>query len=293
MPLRSLYKGGVSLGHVIACRELSKSIRKSLADKARKNLMRPGLAVILVGDDPASQVYVRNKQKACEEVGFFSTVHHMSVQDVSTDGVICLVKQYAARADIHGILVQLPLPAHIDAARVIAAIPPEKDVDALTPANMGRLALGDYLFAPCTPTGIMHILHHVCGSVSGANCAVIGRSNIVGKPMAAMLTQENATVTLCHSHTENLADITSRADILISSVGKTNFVTPDMVKQDAIVIDVGINRRADGKLEGDVCFEEVLQKADMVTPVPGGVGVMTVTALLENTYKAAMAANKQ
>ena len=281
------------MGRIIACKELSQSIRKDMAAKAQQGLMRPGLAVILVGDDPASQVYVRNKQKACEEVGIFSTVHHVPAQDASTDGLIFLVKQYAVRADIHGILVQLPLPAHIDAARVISAIPPEKDVDALTPTNMGRLVLGDYLFAPCTPTGIMHILHHVCGSVSGANCAVIGRSNIVGKPMAMMLTQENATVTLCHSHTENLADITSRADILISSVGKAGFVTPDMVKQDAIVIDVGINRRADGKLVRDVCFEEVLRKADMVTPVPGGVGVMTVTALLKNTYKAALAANKQ
>lgn len=292
MPLWTIYESGVNLGRAIDCKSLSGRIRSDIARKVAAGGFTPGLAVILVGDDQASQVYVRNKQRACEAVGFYSTIFHMDSRTTSTDDVIRRIEHYAERADINGILVQFPLPKHIDAARVISAIPPEKDVDALTPISMGNLMLGDYLFAPCTPTGIMEILHHTCGSVSGANCVVIGRSNIVGKPMALMMTHENATVTLCHSHTENLSEITREADILVSSVGKVGFVTAEMVKQDAIVIDVGINRTANGKLTGDVCFEEVIKKADAITPVPGGVGVMTVTSLLGNTYKAAEIAAK-
>lgn len=261
---------------VIDCKTISAMRRELIKNRMRGMGIVPTLAVVLALDDPASQVYVRNKRKACEEVGFNFEMYS------SVDAVNSL----AARDDVHGILVQLPLPHGIDASKVIDNIPPEKDVDALTPTNMGRLVLGTQKFAPCTPTGIITILNAICGSVSGANCVVIGRSNIVGKPLAIMLTQQNATVTLCHSHTEDLADITSKADILISAVGKTGFVTANMVKKNAIVIDVGMNRDKNGKLCGDVCFDEVVDKVDAITPVPGGVGIMTVTALLENTLKA-------
>ena len=223
---------------VIDCKAISQAKRDAIKRRASELGITPTLAVILAVDDPASQVYVRNKRRACEEVGF----------DFEMYSDIAMVDRLAARQDVHGILVQLPLPSGIDADKVIAQIPPEKDVDALTATNLGRLVLGAYDFAPCTPSGIMTILDNVCGSVSGANCVVIGRSNIVGKPMSIMLTQKNATVTLCHSHTEDLADITSRADILISAVGKAGFVTANMVKQDAIVIDAGINRNRTGEL---------------------------------------------
>ena len=262
---------------VIDCKAISQAKRDAIKRKAAELDITPTLAVILAVDDPASRVYVRNKRRACEEVGFGFEMH----SDINAVG------ELVTRQDVHGVLVQLPLPSGIDTNKVIAQIPPEKDVDALTATNLGRLVLGAYDFAPCTPSGIMTILDNVCGSVSGANCVVIGRSNIVGKPMSIMLTQKNATVTLCHSHTEDLADITSRADILISAVGKAGFVTANMVKQDAIVIDVGINRNREGKLVGDVCFDDVVRKADAITPVPGGVGIMTVTSLLENTLKAA------
>lgn len=268
---------------IIDCKAISQARRRSIKKRATVLGFAPTLAVILAVDDPASQVYVRNKRKACEEVGFNFEMY----SDINA------VSELATRQDVHGILVQLPLPPNIDAEKVIAQIPPEKDVDALTAVNLGRLILGTYDFAPCTPSGIVTVLNSVCGSVSGANCVVIGRSNIVGKPMSIMLTQQNATVTLCHSHTEDLADITNRADILISAVGKAGFITADMVKQDAIVIDVGINKDQNGKLVGDVCFNDVLQKADAITPVPGGVGVMTVTALLENTLKAALVQNQE
>lgn len=262
---------------VIDCKAIS-TVRRELVKKRRQELgFAPTLAVILALDDPASQVYVRNKRRACEEVGFNFEMYP------SVDAVCAL----AARDDVHGILVQLPLPDNIDANKVIAGIPPEKDVDALTPVNMGRLILGTQDFAPCTPAGILTILDAVCGPISGANCVVIGRSNIVGKPMSIMLTQRNATVTLCHSRTKDLADITNKADILVSAVGKAEFVTADMVKKGAIVIDVGMNRNKRGELCGDVCFDEVQGKVDAITPVPGGVGIMTVTSLLENTLRAA------
>lgn len=262
---------------VIDCKAISQAKRDAIKRKAAELDITPTLAVILAVDDPASRVYVRNKRRACEEVGFGFEMY----SDINAVG------ELVTRQDVHGVLVQLPLPSDIDTNKVIAQIPPEKDVDALTATNLGRLVLGAYDFAPCTPSGIMTILDNVCGSVSGANCVVIGRSNIVGKPMSIMLTQKNATFTLCHSHTEDLAGITSRADILISAVGKAGFVTANMVKQDAIVIDVGINRNREGKLVGDVCFDDVVRKADAITPVPGGVGIMTVTSLLENTLKAA------
>lgn len=275
---------------VIDCKRISQERRDILCDKMRHATITPGLAVVIVGEDAASQVYVRNKMKACQSVGFVSETYNMGVNS-TTEDVVKKVHQLANSKHIHGILVQLPLPAHIDAKQVIEAIPPEKDVDAITPTNMGKLVLGTYDIAPCTPSGIMHILDDTCGSVSGANCVVVGRSDIVGKPMSILLTHNNATVTLCHSRTEGLKEITSKADILISSVGKAGFITADMVQENAIVIDVGINRTADGKLIGDVCFEDVLRKAYAVTPVPGGVGVMTITALLENTYSAALLQN--
>lgn len=262
---------------VINCKFISDARREMVKKRVQELGFVPTLAVILAQDDPASQVYVRNKRRACEEVGFNFEMYP------SVDAIGAL----ATRDDVHGILVQLPLPNEINANKVIANIPPEKDVDALTPINMGKLVLGTQDFAPCTPTGILTLLDTVCGSVSGANCVVVGRSNIVGKPLSIMLTQRNATVTLCHSRTEDLADITSRADILISAVGKAGFITADMVKEDSIVIDVGMNRDKNGKLCGDVCFNEVSAKVDAITPVPGGVGIMTVTSLLENTLKAA------
>lgn len=262
---------------VINCKAISDARRELVKSRARELKIVPTLAVVLALDDPASLVYVRNKRRACEEVGFRLETY-TSVEDV---------KHLARRDDIHGILVQLPLPNDIDANNVIADIPPEKDVDALTPTNMGKLVLGTQDFAPCTPTGILTILDTICGPISGANCVVVGRSDIVGKPLSIMLTQRNATVTLCHSHTEDLPDITSKADILVSAVGKAGFITANMVKKDAIVIDVGINRNKSGKLCGDVCFDEVLDKVDAITPVPGGVGIMTVTSLLENTLQVA------
>lgn len=279
------------MGCVIDCKRISQERRNALSERLRKTKITPGLAVIIVGEDAASQVYVRNKMKACQSLGFVSETYQMDA-DSKTEDIVKKIEQLAHSEYIHGILVQLPLPAHIDAKRVIEAILPEKDVDAITPTNMGRLVLGTHDIAPCTPSGIMHILADTCGSVSGANCVVIGRSDIVGKPMSILLTHNNATVTLCHSRTEGLKEIASKADILISSVGKAGFVTADMVRKDAIVIDVGINRGTDGKLVGDICYEEVLKKASAVTPVPGGVGVMTITALLENTYKAALLAAK-
>ena len=262
---------------VIDCKAISQAKRDAIKRKAAELDITPTLAVILAVDDPASRVYVRNKRRACEEVGFGFEMY----SDINAVG------ELVTRQDVHGVLVQLPLPSGIDTNKVIAQIPPEKDVDALTATNLGRLVLGAYDFAPCTPSGIMTILDNVCGSVSGANCVVIGRSNIVGKPMSIMLTHKYATVRLGHSHTDDLAGSTGRGDILISAVGKAGFVTANMVKQDAIVIDVGINRNREGKLVGDVCFDDVVRKADAITPVPGGVGIMTVTSLLENTLKAA------
>lgn len=271
---------------VIDCKALSKHIRRDLRKRVGELGFTPGLAVIVVGDNPASMTYVNNKCKACDEVGFHSETLHMTSTS-TTEDVISAVERFAYRDDIHGVMVQLPLPEHIDEKAVVAAIPPNKDVDGLTPTNMGKLILGMDTFAPCTPRGIMTVLTDGAYPLSGANCVIIGRSNIVGKPLAAMLTQANATVTLCHSKTENLADITQQADIIICAVGKAGFLTADMVSRGAVVIDVGINRNENGKLCGDVCFDEVAEKANAITPVPGGIGVMTVTSLLENTYKSA------
>lgn len=249
----------------------------------------PGLAVILVGDDPASRVYVSNKEKACADVGIRSEEFTLPV-DTTQEQLLDLVRTLNARNDIHGILCQLPLPKHLDDKAVIAAIAPEKDVDAFHAANVGHIMIGDYTFLPCTPAGVMELLHRSNIDVAGKNCVVIGRSNIVGKPMAMLLLHENATVTICHSRTQNLKEVCRGADVLVAAVGRAKFVTPDMVKPGAAVIDVGINRDEDGKLCGDVdpAVEEV---AGWLTPVPGGVGPMTIAMLLKNTVTAAQ--NKQ
>lgn len=272
--------------NVIDCKSLSKRIRREIRKRVDGLGFTPGLAVIVVGDNPASTTYVNNKCKACNEVGFHSETLYMTSTS-TTEDVVAAVNRFAVRDDIHGVMVQLPLPEHIDEKAVVAAIPPDKDVDGMTPISMGKLVLGMDTFVPCTPRGIMTVLTNGTYPLAGANCVIIGRSNIVGKPLAAMLTQANATVTLCHSKTENLTDIARQADVIISAVGKAGFLTADMVSRGTIVIDVGINRTTDGKLCGDVCFDEVAEKAGAVTSVPGGIGIMTITSLLENTYKSA------
>lgn len=271
---------------IINCKELSSKLRQDIKRETADWGVTPGLAVVIVGDNPASKTYVNNKKKACDEVGFHSEVYQLN-DTVSTDEVIALVDKLNRKDDIDGILVQLPLPPHIDSKAVLDAISTEKDADALSENNMGKLLLGTQVIAPCTPTGIMDILDSQQIKADGKHCVIVGRSDIVGKPMACLMLQRNATVTVCHSHTENLTEICRQADILIVAVGKANFITSDMVKPDAVVIDVGINRNADNKLVGDVVFDGVVNKASYITPVPGGVGVMTVTSLLKNTLKLA------
>ncbi|MBR4206427.1 MAG: bifunctional methylenetetrahydrofolate dehydrogenase/methenyltetrahydrofolate cyclohydrolase FolD [Clostridia bacterium] len=264
-------------------------IRARAAKLTEETGIVPGLAVIIVGEDPASKVYVRNKKKACEEAGFYSVVEEMPESTAQSE-LLEKIAEFRRDERIHGILVQLPLPKGIDEQAVIAAIPPEKDVDAFHPENVGHIMIGDYRFLPCTPAGVMKMLETEGIDVAGKDCVVIGRSNIVGKPMAMLLMHANGTVTVCHRQTRCLSDITRRADILVSSVGKAGFVTADMVKPGAVVIDVGMNRNAEGKLCGDVDFDAVSEVASAITPVPGGVGVMTITMLLENTLRAAEAA---
>ena len=246
----------------------------------------PGLAVILVGDDPASHVYVNNKKKGCSEVGFYSEVYELPASTTQQE-LLALVEKLNKQENIHGILVQSPLPKHLDEEAVVLAIDPNKDVDAFHPVNVGHIMIGDYRFLPCTPAGIMELLKAVDIDPKGKECVVIGRSNIVGKPMAMLLLHAHGTVTICHSRTKDLAEVTRRADILVSAVGKAGFVTADMVKPGAVVIDVGMNRNAQNKLCGDVDFEAVKEVAGYITPVPGGVGPMTITMLLRNTLTAA------
>lgn len=250
----------------------------------------PGLAVILVGDDPASAVYVRNKKRACEEVGMHSEVYTYPA-DTSEAELLSRLDELNGRTDIHGILVQLPLPAHISEERVVRHIDPRKDVDAFHPYNVGKIMLGEDGFLPCTPAGVMELLRRYDISVDGKECVIVGRSNIVGKPQAMLLLRENGTVTVCHSHTRDLAEVTRRADILIVAIGRAGFITGDMVKPGAVVVDVGINRTPEGKLCGDVDFASVAPRAYAITPVPGGVGPMTITMLLRNTLRAALCEN--
>lgn len=256
----------------------------------KENGITPGLAVILVGSDPASQTYVRNKQKACLEVGFHA--RQIDLPDTTTqEQLLAVVEELNNDPAIHGILCQLPLPKGLDDSAVIAAIDPKKDVDAFHAENVGHIMIGDQHFLPCTPAGVMELLHRSDIPVSGKHCVVIGRSNIVGKPMAMLLLQENGTVTICHSRTQNLAEVCRQADILVAAVGRAKFVTADMVKPGATVIDVGINRDENGKLCGDVDFDAVEPIAGAITPVPGGVGPMTIALLLKNTLTAAKQQN--
>ncbi len=269
---------------------ISASIREEIKAAgeafARESGVTPGLAVIIVGENPASQVYVRNKKRACEEVGFYSVIHEMPESTTQAE-LNALVDALNTDARIHGILVQLPLPKHLDETEVLLRIDPKKDVDAFHPYNVGKIMIGDYDFLPCTPAGVMALLERTGVEIAGKKCVVIGRSNIVGKPMAMLLLHANGTVTICHSKTRDLAAVCREADILVVAIGRADFVTGDMVKPGAVVIDVGMNRRADGKLTGDVDFASVEPVASAITPVPGGVGPMTITMLLQNTLTAA------
>jgi methylenetetrahydrofolate dehydrogenase (NADP+)/methenyltetrahydrofolate cyclohydrolase len=244
----------------------------------------PGLAVVLVGDDPASAVYVKNKNKTCKNIGFQSFEHILS-ENTSEDKLLNLINDLNNDDQVNGILVQLPLPSHISSKKILVAINPQKDVDGFHLENVGRLVTGNALFKPCTPAGIIKLLDEYKIAIEGKNAVIIGRSNIVGKPVSFLLLERNATVTICHSRTKDLPSLTRSADILIAAIGKPNFVTPDMVKNNAVVIDVGINR-LDGKLVGDVDFASVSKQASLITPVPGGVGPMTIAMLMENTLQA-------
>ena len=267
---------------------VSKKVKEDVANRVKEleeKGIKPGLAVIIVGDDPASRVYVNNKKKACAEVGFYSEEYALPA-DTSMEELLELIDVLNNRQDINGILCQLPLPKHLDEKAVIDYIDASKDVDAFSPVNVGKIMIGDYDFLPCTPAGVMELLKHYDIDVSGKECVVIGRSNIVGKPMGMLLLHQNGTVTISHSRTKDLKSVTKRADILVAAVGIAEFVTADMVKDGAVVIDVGMNRK-DGKLCGDVKFDEVEKKASYITPVPGGVGPMTIGMLMKNTLKAA------
>ncbi len=278
------------MAHIIDGKKIAAETRADIAARVAafkaENDFEPGLAVIIVGENPASKVYVRNKKKACEDVGMHSVVIEMA-EDTTQAELIKKIEELKADKSIHGILVQLPLPPHLDEEAVIAAIPPEKDVDAFHAQNTGKIMIGDYDFLPCTPAGVMKMLEYEGVEIEGKECVVVGRSNIVGKPQAMLLLHKNGTVTICHSRTKNLSEVTRRADILVVAVGRADFITGDMIKPGAVVIDVGMNRREDGKLTGDVDFESAEKVAGMITPVPGGVGPMTITMLLENTLTAA------
>ena len=270
------------------CRE---ELKQQVAALRARGII-PGLAVILVGEEPASQVYVRNKHRACEELGIHSEQYTLPA-DTDRQTLLDLITELNGREEIDGILVQLPLPGHLDEKEILSAIDPAKDVDSFHPQNVGRLVIGDYFFAPCTPSGILTLIDSAGVDLTGKECVVIGRSNIVGKPMALMLLHRNATVTVCHSKTRELPSVTRRADVLISAVGKAGFVTADMVKPGAVVIDVGMNRNQAGKLCGDVDFESVSRVAGYLTPVPGGVGPMTITMLLRSTVLSAQNRRKK
>lgn len=267
---------------------VSQSVKDRIRDRVAE-LKAQGkeitLAVIIVGDDPASRVYVNNKKKACEYVGFRSLEYALPASTTQEE-LIALIRELNDREDVNGILCQLPVPKHIDDKAVIAAIDVKKDVDAFSSVNVGQIMIGDYDFLPCTPAGVMEMLHYYDISVEGKNCVVIGRSNIVGKPMAMLLLHENGTVTMTHSRTKDLASFTKNADILVAAVGRAKFVTDDMVKDGAVVIDVGMNRDENGKLCGDVDYNSVKEKCSYITPVPGGVGPMTIAMLMQNTLKA-------
>jgi len=275
---------------IIDGKALAQTIRESIAEEVRlleKNTgIKPGLAAVLVGDDPASAVYVKNKKIACEKAGLYPQEHRLPAS-TTQEALLKLIQQLNVDPRIHGILVQLPLPPGIDSQVILQAVSPEKDVDGFHPVNVGRLVAGNPVFIPCTPKGVIEMIDSTGQDIAGKRAVVIGRSNIVGKPVAMLLLHRHATVTICHSRTKDLPGVAREADILIAAIGKPLFVTPDMVKEGAVVIDVGINRLADGKLVGDVDFDRVKERAGWITPVPGGVGPMTIAMLLHNTLESA------
>lgn len=279
--------------NIIDGKAVSKKVKedvKAECEQLKAKGITPGLAVIIVGEDPASQVYVHNKEVACEACGFHSVKYALPAETTQEE-LNALIDELNEDNSINGILCQLPLPKHLDDKEVINRINPIKDVDAFHPVNVGAIMIGDYNYLPCTPAGVMELIHSTGVDVSGKKAVVIGRSNIVGKPMAMLLLHENATVEITHSKTQSLADVTKHADILVAAIGKAKFVTADMVKQGAIVIDVGMNRDENGKLCGDVDFEGVKDKCSFITPVPGGVGPMTIAMLMKNTLTAAKLQN--
>ena len=275
---------------IIDGKGLALSLREGIAQEVTRlqtdTGVQPGLAAVLVGDDPASAVYVRNKKIACEKAGIYPQEHRLP-DSTTQDALLDLIQQLNVDPKIHGILVQLPLPSHIESKAILQAVSPEKDADGFHPVNVGRLVEGDPVFVPCTPKGVIHMIDSTGLDMTGKRAVVIGRSNIVGKPVAMLLLHQHATVTICHSRTKDLPSVVQEADIVIAAIGKPHFVTSDMVKDGAVVIDVGINRLADGKLVGDVDFERVKERAGWITPVPGGVGPMTIAMLLQNTLESA------
>ncbi len=274
---------------IIDGKALAKEKRAEIAKQVealKEKGVTPGLAVVLVGEDPASQIYVRNKHKACEEVGIYSRKITLP-EETTEEELLKIIDELNNDPEIDGILVQLPLPKHIDPDKVILSISPDKDVDGFHPVNAGRLLTGQDEFFPCTPLAVMELIKSAGVDVSGKEAVVVGRSNIVGKPVSMLLLRENATVTICHSKTKDLADVCRRADILVAAVGRPEMITSDYVKEGAVVIDVGINRVGEKKVVGDVAFDEVKDKAAYITPVPGGVGPMTITMLLYNTLLSA------
>lgn len=271
-------------------KEVSARIKAELkteVENLKKEGINPGLAVIIVGEDPASQVYVRNKERACEECGIYSEKYALTAETTQEE-LLKLIDELNNKSSISGILVQLPVPKHIDEKTIINAIAPNKDVDAFHPVNVGKIMVGNYDFVPCTPAGVMELIKESGIDVSGKECVIVGRSNIVGKPQAMLLLHQNGTVTICHSKTKNLAEKTKNADIFVAAVGIPNFIKGDMIKEGAVVIDVGINRLENKKLCGDVEFESAEKVAGAITPVPGGVGPMTIAMLMKNTVKAAI-----
>ncbi len=275
-----------------------KAVSQRIKDELRETVselkakgVHPGLAVIIVGDDPASRIYVNNKKKACEYIGIRSEEY--ALPGTTTQEELLALIQKLNESDIDGILCQLPLPKHLDEKAVINAIRPDKDVDAFHPVNVGKIMIGDYDFLPCTPAGVMELIKESGINIAGKECVVIGRSNIVGKPMSMLLLHSHGTVTICHSKTRDLAETVRRADVVVAAVGVAELITGDMIKEGAVVIDVGMNRLDDGRLVGDVAFESATEKASAITPVPGGVGPMTIAMLMKNTVKAALLHNEK
>ena len=278
------------MAKILDGKAVSQRVKNALKEETEKFVekygIKPGLAVVIVGDDPASRVYVNSKKKACAEIGYYSEEHALP-ESTTEDELLSLVEKLNGDEKIHGILVQLPLPKHIDEEKIINAINPKKDVDAFHPVNVGKIMIGNCDFLPCTPAGVMELIDDAGIDLTGKNCVVVGRSNIVGKPQAMLLLHKNATVTICHSKTKNIKEITKNADVLVAAVGRAQMFDGDYIKDGAVVIDVGMNRLENKKLVGDVDFESAEKKASYITPVPGGVGPMTIAMLMKNTLTAA------